>query len=117
MRYRKLDANGDMVFGGDQAAFWVNVPDAVGQAIGTRLRLNYGEWFLDITDGTNWATGVLGTQTQATRDMILKARILATQGVTQLLQFAPSFDGNARKYTVVAAVNTEYGVTQVQETL
>lgn len=106
-----------MVFGGDQAAFWTDVPDAVGQAIGTRLRLNYGEWFLDTTDGTNWKTAVLGAHTQATRDMILKARILNTQGVTELLQFGSVFDGNTRTYRIAAAVNTQYGVAQVQETL
>lgn len=115
MRYRKLDTNGDMVFGGSQNAFWTDVPDAVGQAVGTRLGLQAGEWFLDTTDGTNWQTGVLGNNTRSTRDVILKERILGTQGVNSLISYNSTFNGNSRAFTVSATIDTIYGQTQIVE--
>ena len=38
MRYRKLDANDDYVFGGGQVDFHKDTPEGVGQAVKTRLR-------------------------------------------------------------------------------
>ena len=51
MKYRKLDANGDYLFGGS-GEFFVDSPDAVRQAIQTRLLLLTREWFLDAQEGT-----------------------------------------------------------------
>lgn len=116
-RYRKLDANGDYTFGGDQVAFLIDSPEAVGQAIGTRLRLNQGEWFLDNTDGTDWKTGVLGKYTRATRDVILRSRILGTPFVTQLVNYSSSFDGNTRQFLVNATVETQFGQVTISEAL
>ena len=50
MKYRKLDANGDRVWGQGLASFWIDVPDAVGQLIATRLGLWLGQWFLNRSD-------------------------------------------------------------------
>jgi len=109
MRYRRLDSNGDMIFGGGQADFLVNSPDAVAQAVGTRLRLDLGDWFLDINDGMNWRTGVLGNRTASTRDTLVRARILDTPGVNSILQYSSTFNPNTRRFSVQVRIDTIFG--------
>lgn len=104
-----------MVFGGGQASFWVNVPDAVAQAVSTRLSLLTGEWFLDISEGTPWRTSILGAGTTPTYDAVLRARILGTQGANQMLSYSSSRVGRA--LSVSAQINTIYGTVTVTETL
>lgn len=117
MRYRKEDVNGDYVFGGGQADFYKDSPDAVGQAVMTRLRLLRGEWFLDTTEGTPWATEVLGKYTVASYDAAIRQRILGTQGVRELANYSSTFDADTRHLSVTATINTIYGTTTVQATL
>jgi hypothetical protein len=117
MRYRKEDANGDYVFGNQGADFYRDQPEAVAQAVKTRLGLYTGEWFLDTTDGTPWRTEVLGKYTKDTYDAIIKARILDTQGVDEILAYSSSFDGNTRVLSISATINTIYGQTPVATTL
>src|SRR5260364_424406 len=54
MRYRRLDAAGDYAFGRGLSDFEQDTPEAVAQAVKTRLALRFGEWFLDTSDGTPW---------------------------------------------------------------
>lgn len=117
MRYRKLDANGDYSFGNQQGDFHVNTPDAVAQAVQTRLKLITGEWFLDTAEGTPWATEVLGKYTQGAYDIVLKERIVGTPGVKSLDAYTSSLDRNTRKLTVQASITTIYGSTTLQATL
>nr|WP_314614269.1 hypothetical protein [uncultured Pseudomonas sp.] len=117
MRYRKLDANGDYTFGNQQADFYKDIPEAVGQAVMTRLRLSKGEWFIDTADGTPWSTEVLGERTAATRDAAIKKRILGTPGVVQIDSYDSSIDASTRRFTVNATITTAYGQTSISETL
>lgn len=117
MRYRKLDANGDYSFGGQQADFYRDTPEAVAQAVQTRLLLLRGEWFLDITEGMPWSTEVLGKFTNGTYDSAIRQRILGTQGVTELTAYSSTLDGQKRALTVAATINTIYGSTPVQATI
>lgn len=117
MRYRKLDVNGDRVFGGDQQAFLIDSPEAVGQAVLTRLRLNLGDWFTDTSDGTDWKTKVLGKYTENKRDPMLRARILGTTGVTSIVSYSSSFDPNTRQFNVTCTLNTLYGQVTIEESL
>ena len=117
MRYRKLSATGDFTFGHQQSDYWNNVPDAVAQAVLTRLALFSGEWFLDTSDGTPWRTEVLGKYTMQTYDAVLKARILNTPGVSSIAAYSSTFDGNSRKLSITATINTIYGSTTVKGTL
>lgn len=107
MRYRALDANGDFQFG-RSGIFLVNSPEAVAQAIRTRLALWAGEWFLDNEEGTDYSGKILGYGTQGTRDVEVKSRILNTQGVREIVSYSSSVDP-ARKFTVTAVVDTDYG--------
>lgn len=119
MLYRKLDADGDYTLGsgGD---FLKNTPEAVGQAIGTRLKLWRGEWFVDITDGTPWneqVLGKLGARSGRHPDAAIKQRILGTFGVTEITAYNSTFNGETRQLTVAATVNTIYGQTMIKEVL
>ena len=117
MRYRKLDSDGDYSFGHGQLDLFRDEPAAVGQAVLTRLRLITGEWFLDVTEGTPYIPNILGMQTQKTYDPTLRERILGTQGVTQLAAYSSSRNGDTRKLSVSATIDTAYGQAQIQEAL
>jgi hypothetical protein len=124
VRYRKLDQNGDYVAGNGSADFWYNQPEAVGQAVLTRLLLFRGEWFLDITEGTPWGGfpinplvvqqgQILGTHTRLTRDVALKMRTLATSGLSNIANYDSQFEPNGRRFSVQMTINTIYGVANV----
>jgi len=122
MRYRKLDmtpvdggsAALDYTFGRGQQNFWVDVPDAVGQAVLTRLKLETGQWFLNLEDGTPWNTQVLGKYTEDVRDPMLRARILQTQGVKEILAYSSNLNRDTRGFSVGTTLDTIYGRIQIQ---
>lgn len=114
MRYRKLDNNDDMTFGNQQADFYRDQPEAVAQAILTRLRLWVGEWFIDQTEGTPYQQAVLGTGTKKTIEPAMRSRILETTGVTNIEEFQLAIDADTRTANVSATVNTEYGTATAQ---
>ena len=108
MRYRRLDDEGDYCLG--TGADWLsNTPEAVAQAVMTRLRLHAGDWFTDTEDGTPWRTEVLGKYTLSTYDAVIKSRILDTPGVIGIEGYTSEFNGQTRRLTVSATVTTEYG--------
>jgi len=111
MKYRQLTATGDYMFG-RLNSFLVDTPEAVAQAIKTRLALWTNEWFLDKTEGTDYMDKILGHGTQGTRDAEIKSRILGTPGVTEILQYSSTVDGRA--FFVTATVQTEFGEAQVE---
>ncbi|MET3654099.1 hypothetical protein [Dyella japonica] len=117
MRYRKLDANGDYVFGHGQSDFYRDQPEAVAQAVQTRLELFSGEWFLDTSAGLPWRTQVLGKYTQNIRDFVIKQQIVNTQGVQSLDSYSSSVDPNTRRFSVSASITTIYGPATVETTL
>lgn len=116
MRYRKIDAAGDYTLGSGQD-FLVDSPEAVAQAVRTRLALNLGEWFADTSDGMPWDTEVLGKYTELTRDAVIKDRVLGTPGVTELLEYSSTFEGNTRALSVSMTISTAFGAATVETTL
>jgi hypothetical protein len=117
MRYRRLDAAGDMVLGHGNADYLHDSPECVAQAVVTRLRLLSGEWFLDLAEGTPYVPAVFGKHTKASYDFALRRRILETEGVTEITEYESSFDGETRKLSVSVTINTVYGPANVQEVL
>lgn len=111
MRVRAMDANGDMTFGRGSQNFLINTPAAVAQTVLTRLKLNLGDWYLNLTDGTPWQTQVLGTGTQNTYDLAIRTRILNTVGVTGIVSYSSSRNPVTRSLTVNAVIDTAYGQT------
>jgi hypothetical protein len=117
VRYRKLSASGDYVIGSGQD-FLVNNPEAVAQAVLTRLRLWRGEWFINVADGTPWNQEILGKRQRGkSPDGAIKKRILGTEGVREILSYSSNFDGNTRSLTVNATIATIYGEAVITERL
>ena len=114
MRYRKLDADNDYVFGNGQKDFYRDVPAAVGQAALTRLLLWLGEWYLDITEGTPYIQGVLGKHGKTQADVTIQDRVLNTQGLTTIEDYNSEIDPNTRGMDVSFNINTIFGPTQLQ---
>lgn len=116
MRYRKQTSSGDYIFGGSQLDFYRDVPEAPGQAVKTRLLLWLGEWFLDISDGTQYMLGILGKHSKFEADTTIQQRILGTQGVTQIDNYDSVIDPVTRGMTVTCKISTIYGPTDFEIT-
>ena len=118
MRYRKWAEGGtDAQFGHGKADYWVDDPRGVAQAVVSRLRLLREEWFLDLAEGTPYVGGVFGKHTKESYDPVIRERILGTEGVTAITEYASSYDGDTRKLTITATIDTVYGEATVQEVL
>lgn len=115
MRYRALSAAGDYTFGQGSANFLIAIPEAVAQAVQTRLLLERGEWFLDRDEGTPYKTDILGAHTQAKYDAAIRARIAATPGVAKIISYASTVA--ARKLVVTAKIDTAFGIANVNAAL
>ena len=103
-----------MVFGNQSADFYRDQPEAVAQAVLTRLKLWTGEWFLDTTEGTPWQQAVLGTGNVRTTEPVIRARILGTQGVKEIIALSLNIDPDNRTATISAEIDTVYGQTTMQ---
>lgn len=114
MRYRKLDDDGDYSFGQGQNNFHINTPEGVAQAVMTRLKFWVGEWFADTSDGTGWGTDVLGKFTDHLFELMIRQRILSTQGVLRVDSFDSQFDGETRKLSIQSTITTIYGSASLQ---
>lgn len=109
MRYRKLDANGDMVFGHGCKDYYKDQVEAVSQAVLTRLLLWKKEWYLDQEEGTPYREEVLGKGTEASSLRAIPERILETPGVIRLKSFDANQDPETRHATFTVEIETEYG--------
>ncbi|WP_375038583.1 hypothetical protein [Acinetobacter sp. RW6] len=114
MRYRKLDDDGDYSFGQGQNNFHINTPEGVAQAVMTRLKFWVAEWFADTSDGTGWNTDVLGKYTDHLFELMIRQRILETQGVLSVDSFDSQFDGETRKLSIQSSITTIYGSAILQ---
>lgn len=107
MKYRQEAPGSDDHQFGRAGTFLIDSPETVAQAIKTRLQLSAGEWFLDLDEGTQYDE-VLGYNTQDSRDLAIRERILETPGVLELTEYRSSVSA-ARRFAVVAVVSTIYG--------
>lgn len=113
LEYRRLDENGDYIFGQGKGNFFVNSVEAVAQAVKTRLDLIEGEWFLDVTEGTPYESQILGAGKTNTYDQAIQSRILGTPGVTRLLEYYSSINQITRKLSVNCKIDTVFGTTDI----
>ncbi|WP_427112446.1 hypothetical protein [Megasphaera sueciensis] len=116
MMYRRLDSNGDYVFGGNANDF-LSGTIAVAQAIRTRLRLLKNEWWEDLEGGLPLFDKILGYNSQESAKKQIIDRILGTTGVTSIVTSDFSYDADTRTITIEAIVDTEYGNTSFSYTM
>ena len=81
----------------------------------TRLKLWRGQWFLDTNDGTPWLQDILGKHEAV--DMIIRNRILGTPGVKEITEFQSVLDPDTRTLSIQVTIDTNYGSTEISETL
>lgn len=109
MTVRLLDANGDLALGGTQLISGYTAEE-VAQNVRTRLKFFLGEWFLNTADGTDWFGGVLGKGSRlATRESIIRRRILLTPGCVGMTSFSVTSDPVTRLLTVTATITSASG--------
>ena len=115
MIYRKLDANKDYTLGRG-AATVISGTDAVAQAVYTRLKLWQEEWWENIDEGLPVLQQILGYRyTQKAADILIRARILETTDIVNIISFSSTFDNETRAYSCSAEVATKYGQVNLLE--
>lgn len=115
MRYRALDTNGDYAFGKGPGQFLVDSPEAVAQAVRTRLALWSGEWYLDTSEGTDYEARILGNTSQEIANQAIQERILATPGVLTITDYINIYDSTTRTNSVTVGISTIYGATSLTQ--
>lgn len=117
--YRKLDQNGDPLWGNGQGSFVSDI-DAVAQIIYTRLRLLLGEWWENLSLGTPLFQSMLGQsasdQALQTVALLLKQRILGSPYVLSVYNSGITRTPGTRDTAYVAYVNTQFGTLIVSFT-
>lgn len=108
MKYRKLDENGDF---SSRTGFLIDSPEAVAQAIKTRIALLKDEWILDTSVGMPWQQSVVGKHQAREYDYAIREIILNTKGVKEILSYSSSVVD--RILSVSADVDTIYGIANV----
>jgi hypothetical protein len=95
--------NGDFVLLEDQ--------DAIQQQLGTTLRLNKNDWFLDLDEGLRWTDndrGILGAnELSPENEAEIISRTNNTFGVTQITEFEAGFV-TSTDFEIKETVTTEF---------
>lgn len=116
MIYRKLDINGDYVFGGNKNSYVIGA-EAVKQAILTRLRQLIHEWWEDLEDGLPLWQQIIGSRDKLRAEEIIRKRVQLTKHVKSILYFVSDWSANSRKLTIKIIVDTEFGELNFQEVI
>lgn len=74
---------------------------AVGQHVRQRLMTFVGEWFLDTTAGVPWLDQIMGrAYDPALAEAVVKAEIIKTDGVTEIVSISIGFDNDPRRLVI-----------------
>ena len=117
MKYRRLDENGDYVFGSGSNNFVTDL-EAVAQAIMTRMKLLKGEWWENLNEGLPLWQEILGSSGSNEHltyvDNLITQRIANTKGVTGILGYEGNWNSSTRQYKFISKINTEYSETIIE---
>lgn len=116
MIYRKLDDNGDYVFGANSNGFYKDIY-AVQQAISTRLKLLKYEWWENLTDGLPLWQDILANHNIDKAKQLIKERIEKTNKVKCVTIFNATWDSEQRRLDIYVLVDTEYGPLEINEVM
>lgn len=74
---------------------------AIGQHVRARLKTFEGEWFLDTAAGVTWLTEIFGKgYDPSLAESVVKAEILNTDGVKEILSFSVGFNQTTRNLII-----------------
>ena len=110
--YRRLDENDDYVMG-VQGEMLTGL-EAMAQALKTRLRVIYGEWWEGDDTALPYIPSILGKKnvSREALDLRVIARIMDTVGVLSVSNIKSSMTG--RRYSFSCTVKTVYGETTAE---
>lgn len=92
--------------------------DQVIQSLKIRLQTIKGEWFLDTTAGLPYYEDILVKNPNLPNiDNIIKAQIIDTDDVEEILEYTSSFDSAGRSFSVSFRVRSIYGEVELNETV
>ena len=118
LKYRRMDENGDMVFGETGDAGFLQQKDAMAQVIKTRLAACEGEWWEDDPGALPWYTEILGSMVTQGRveeiDLMVIERIMDTVGVISVSDIESSVERQRRHYHFTCTAHTVYGDVPVE---
>lgn len=103
--------NGEIVTSGEQ---FIYDQKAISKSVIRRIKMFYGEYFLDRTDGTRMLNGILGKTSDVEREQELRRRILTTYGVLAITQMSLTQDIK-RKVSVSVTIATPFGQEDIAE--
>lgn len=115
LKYRKVDENGDMLFGGGAADF-IEGAAAMEQVIKTRLAAAEGEWWEGDDGALPWFTEIIGNTLTPDKvaeiDLMVIGRIMDTVGVNSVSDIDSGVEN--RKYHFSCIAHTIYGDVPVE---
>lgn len=115
LKYRKLDENGDMIFGHGDNDFLYGL-EAMAQVVQTRLKAIYQEWWEGDETALPWFTDILGARAFSLKkdeiDLMVIERLMDTIGVVSVSDIESSFSN--RHYSFSCKVQTVYGETTAE---
>ena len=82
------------------------------QAVGVRLKLILGEWFLDTRLGVDYfGTAFVKNPNLAAIEAMIQAAILDTPGIARIVSYSQAFDRAARQLTIACTLLDDQGNT------
>lgn len=116
LKYRKVDDNGDMIFGATGDSGFLESADAMTQVLKTRLAACEDEWWENDPGALPWFTEILGSMVSQGRveeiDLMVIDRIMDTVGVNSVSNIESGVEG--RHYHFTCTVQTVYGDVPVE---
>lgn len=117
LRYRRIDANGDYIFGNGKFDFQKDI-DAFVQAVKTKLQFFKGEWWEDTSEGVPFYQEIAGVMIKGDDDKDLITQVYlnvisSVLGFSEITSYNDDFDYDNRKYSLTANVETIWGTTTI----
>lgn len=116
MKIRKVDSNGDYVFG-QPNDMYENEAKGVALLVVDRLNLWLGTWFANTNEGMPYFEDMLGKKDITYIESIIRMTILETTGVESMERFECYFNINTRQLMVEAVIKTQYGTVTISESV